>query len=464
MAFFRLRSHAGNRWPTLPDAGLSQVWAAYQQLEHTQWLGPDEIQALQLFQFRSLLGHCVANIPYYRDLFSASGITPASIRDYTEFRKVPLLDRRTCQERSDQLSTEVLPSGTVSLDEDSTSGASGVPVRVLKTNIYYVWWLACYLRDLEWSGLDPTGTMAVIRATFKDDAERDSYLRGVQLPCWQPVLDRLIESGPLHAMDIAQEPRRQLDWLVAVNPDFLLSHASNLELLAGILLEEPRRFPRLRAIQAISETLTEAAEERIRTAFGVPVKNLYSCAEAGYLASPCPAGHGMHVHAENVIFEVLDEDDRPCGPGETGRVVLTTLHNFRHSFIRYDIGDRVTLGPVACPCGRGLPALTRVEGKKRPHFRLSGGRVKHSSGLIHAISAVGCHHQHQVVQKALDHVIVRIVPARAWTPDSTATLRQAVEEFFESPIRIDVEIRDRLEVPRSGKLQSMICEVPGTVS
>jgi phenylacetate-CoA ligase len=259
-------------------------------------------------------------------------------------------------------------------------------------------------------------------------------------------------------MDIRQEPRRQIEWLQEVNPDYLLSQTSNLELLASMLLDEPRRFPRLSAIQAISETLTEPAQRKIETAFGAPVKNLYSCAEAGYLASPCPAGHGLHVHAENVILEILDEADQPCKAGETGRVVLTVLHNLRTPFIRYDIEDMATLAPEACPCGRGLPLLARVQGKVRPHFKLAGDRWKHSSDLVRAVTAVGGHHQHQVIQKALDHVIVRIVPNSDWAVDHHQQLIQAVRDFFESPVNVQLELKERLDLPPGGKLQSMRCE------
>jgi phenylacetate-CoA ligase len=47
------------------------------------------------------------------------------------------------------------------------------------------------------------------------------------------------------------------------------------------------------------------------------------------MASPCAEGNCQHVHAENVILEVLDEPEEHCKPGETGRMVLTTQHNFR---------------------------------------------------------------------------------------------------------------------------------------
>jgi phenylacetate-CoA ligase len=253
---------------------------------------------------------------------------------------------------------------------------------------------------------------------------------------------------------------RQLEWLGEVNPDYLLSHTSNLELLAGLLRDRPQYFPRLRAVQAISETLTDEAREKIEAAFGAPVKNLYSCAEGGYLASPCPAGHGLHVHAENVLLEVLDDAGRPCAPGETGRAVLTVLHSFLTPFMRYEIGDLLSLAPTRCPCGRGLPLLTGVLGKLRPLFRLANGGWKHSSGLVHALSAVGGHHQHQAVQKAIDHVLVRVVPSLGWTADHPHRIRQAVQGFLGAPVRVDVEVRERLELPRGGQLQSMVCEVP----
>ena len=458
MSFFSLRALPGQCWPSLPEPRLGQVWSAYLALGDTQWLGAAELEQHQLIQLRTLLGHCQQHVPYYRELLARRGIDCESVQSMSDFRRIPLLPRRTWQEHFDQFRAEQLPQGTVALDEDRTSGTSGVPVRVLKTSIFYVWWLAFYLRDLEWSGFRPDRTMASIRATLKTGEELARLLQGQRMSCWNPILEPLLVTGPLYGMDIRQDPRRQIEWLQEVNPDYLLSQTSNLELLASMLLEEPRQFPKLNAIQAISETLTEEARIKIEAAFQAPVKNLYSCAEAGYLASPCPAGRGLHVHAENVILEILDEADQPCMPGETGRVALTVLHNFQTPFIRYEIGDLATLAPGVCPCGRGLPLLTRVHGKVRPHFRLAGGRWKHSSDLVRAITTVGGHHQHQVIQQAIGHVIVRVVPNCDWSADHSQRLIQAVQVFFEAPVEVQLEIKERLEPAAGGKLQSMICE------
>lgn len=277
MAHFSPRPLPGAAWPPLAEAGLAQVWAAYLALGETQWLAPEQLVERQLLQCRALLEHCARHVPYYRELLTTLAITPDSVRSLEDLRRIPLLSRRAWQEQFDRFEAEQLPKGTVALDEDRSSGSTGVPVRVLKTNRFYVWWLALYLRDLEWSGMRPEGTLAAIRATLKTGAELDELLAGLTMSSWNPILEPLIATGPLHGMDIRQEPRRQLAWLEQVNPDYLLSHASNLELLASLLADEPRRFPKLAVIQSISETLSAPARAKIEAAFSAPVKNLYSC-------------------------------------------------------------------------------------------------------------------------------------------------------------------------------------------
>src|SRR3546814_11153852 len=80
-----------------------------------------------------------------------------------------------------------------------------------------------------------------------------------------------------------------------------------------------------------------------------------------------------HAQSENVLLEVVDDDGRPCGPGETGRVLITSLHNFATPLIRYELGDYAEVGSP-CACGRGLPVIKQVLGRKRNRLILSDGR------------------------------------------------------------------------------------------
>lgn len=458
-SFFQLRTLPGYDWPPLADASIAQVWVAYLELERKQWLSQAKLEQKQLEQVRTLLAHCITSVPYYREVLPKAGITPGAVQTMADFRRIPLLSRRTAQENASKLEAVTLPAGTVPTVIRQTSGSSGTPTRILQTNIVHLWWHAFYLRDLEWCGIDPKGTLAAIRSTGQKGDALERLLQGMSQPCWIAELKGLLVSGTSHLMDIQQDHRLQLQWLQRITPDYLISYPSNLEVLARLVQQEGP-IKSLRVIQAISESLDEEEQKMIEAAFGVPVKNTYSCAEAGYLASPCPAGHGLHVHAENVIVEVLDEEGRPCQPGETGRVFITSLHNFRGPFLRYELGDEATLGPASCPCGRGLPLLADVRGKKTPLFHLPDGRRKNSISLGRLVRKVGGHWQHQIVQKTRNRIVVRLATDASWSDKHARELMEKVDAFFESPMELDLEIHDKLPMPEHGKFQSLICEIP----
>lgn len=456
MAFIRPRTVAGNTWPPLPTPAAGPVWAAYLALDRTQWLAPEEIERQQLAQVRTLLAHCREHVPFYARRLPV----PGDVRTLADYRRIPLLPRQTYQVNAAEFVARQLPPGTVPAGQVSTSGSSGIPVTVRQTNLVQLWWLALTLRDLEWCGLDPRGTLAAVRYMFARGERGQVFRDGATTPFWNRALDPVIATGPCHLMDVHQDPRKQLAWLRGLGPDYLLSYPSNLEFLAGLIRDEGRPLPGLKCIQAISETLTDEARARIEAGFGVPVKNTYSCQEAGYLASPCPAGHGLHVHAENVLLEVLDETGGPCEPGRPGRVVLTALHNFLTPLVRYEIQDGATLVADRCPCGRGLPRLSGLTGKERPLFHLPDGRRKNSNRLALMLRKVGGFHQFRLIQTSVDLLVVRIVPDRTWSPELEEQFRKKAEEFFEGPVRVLVETADRLELTPGGKSVDVVCEVP----
>ena len=462
MGPYQLLSIPGDAWPGVPRPEVAQLWAVFQELERTQWLPAAELIEGQLTQLRALLTHCVQHVPFYSESLRHANVTPAEVRSLEDVRRLPRLSRRTVQEQLQRLLASALPTGSKATTVMRTSGTSGMPIEIRQTNVVNLWWFAFHLRDFLWCGVDPRGTFAALRGLGLQGAAHQAAMEGREHATWNSQFAGLFETGPGHSMDVHQEPSRQLQWLLRVQPDYLVSYPPNLEHLAGLLLESGQRLTNLRTILTVGETLTEEARASIEAGFGVPVKTTYTCVEAGYLASPCPKGHGLHVHGENVIVEVLDDADQPCKPGETGRVVLTTLQNFLMPLIRYEILDAATVGPERCPCGRGLPLLTRVEGKQRPQFRLADGRRKDSGFLVRQLRKLGGYHQHQIVQEALDRLIVRVIPSRAWTPANTTAIRQWVQEYFEAVIEVDVRVVDRLEMTRAGKVRDVVVNVDST--
>jgi len=463
-SFFPLRCTPGTPgWQALP-VDVRDIWHLYQQLDSSQWSSPADIERQQLHDLRLLLQHCVEYCPLYRARLQNAGIQPQDVQTLDEFRRLPILSRLECQEQLAELRARALPEGSFVKGRSFTSGSSGVPLEVLQTNVAQRWWWALTLRDLHWADFNPRGRWAGIRPPiwqYPPDVMAQ-YQEGIMLATWFPALETLFDTGPSFGMDLRQETRKQLAWLRQIEPNYLISYPSNLDVLAGLIAEQGERLPSLRGIQTLSEALSPQVQQRIESAFGVPVKITYSCAEGGVAASPCPAGHGLHVNAENVLVEIVDDDGQPCRPGESGRVLLTTLHNYFQPFLRYDVQDHATLAPEPCPCGRGLPLLTHIDGKVRPFFRLADGRLKNTSDLLFGFYALDGYRQYQVIQQSLDDVLVRIVPSPSWTAQHPDRIRNVVQKFFERPIQVQVETLEQLPRPASGKIRDCICELPST--
>src|SRR5262249_45730048 len=115
--------------------------------------------------------------------------------------------------------------------------------------------------------------------------------------------------------------------------------------------------------------------------------------------------------------------------------------------------------PGPCPCGRGLPLLAAVHGKNYPMLRLPDGRWKNTAEFAMRVRLQGGHWQHQIVQKAPDHVVIRLAVDASWNDERAAGVRRVVRDFFETDVRVDLETCERLEQPRNGKFQSVINEL-----
>jgi hypothetical protein len=103
--------------------------------------------------------------------------------------------------------------------------------------------------------------------------------------------------------------------------------------------------------------------------------------------------------------------------------------------------------------------LTRVDGKAHPILKLSGDRVVSSRAVIIAIENLGLSRQHQVVQKALDRVVIRIVPNRSWQEDSSARVVEAAHGVLPADVHVEVNAVERLELTPGGKLRDVVVEL-----
>lgn len=422
---------SGIAWPAPTGELASRLLALQYQFEQTQWWPEERLRALQLQQFNQVLRHALATVPYYRERF------PHVNGDlgWREYGELPVSSRREIQLAGNTLHSGAPPQSHGAVVSTQSSGSTASPLVTLGTAWTQLLWHSLLLRDHVWHGRDLRGKLAAIRSKT-DDGEA---------PSWGVATSPFI-TGPSAVRSLTVDIDEQLDWLVGENPDYLLTLATNLRELAQRSHERGLRLPRLKQARSFGEMLQPDARNVVRRAWGVVIADSYSSEELGYIALQCPR-HEQHYHlqSESLIVEVLDAGGRPCRPGEVGQVTVSTLHNFAMPLLRYASGDYAEVGEP-CPCGRGLPVLTRIAGRQRNMLRRPDGVRHWPSFPISAWADTAPVRQIQLVQDAIDHVEARVVMPRDFAGDERALLEQALIRTLGYPFRMTVTRVD--SIPR----------------
>jgi phenylacetate-CoA ligase len=438
----------GAAWPVVPSASAATVLAVLYQLERSQWLPAERLRAHQIGQLELLVRHAFASVPYYRRAWTGR-YDPDVPLTSERFAGLPLLTRGELQTRFDELKSRDVPAAHGAPSEQRTSGATGVPVRFLVTPLTGLFWDAVTLRDHRWHRRDLRGKLAAIR--YGSDT--------VEQASWGPTTDRLVTTGPAVTMTVEADVAQQLDWLEAQQPDYLLTYPSLVAELALLSLRRGRRLPALREVRTLGEMVAPDVRQLCRDAWNVPLTDMYSASETGYLALQCPEQPAhYHVQSEGVWLEVLDDDGGPCAPGRSGRVVVTTLHSFAMPLVRYDIGDYAELGE-ACGCGRGLPVLRRILGRSRNTLVTASGERHWPAIGQRQLLDIAPIVQHQFVQKAFDLLEARLVTATPLAPETEQRLRRHIADRLPSGVRVQLTYCDRIERHASGKFEEFVSEV-----
>ena len=433
----------GLAWPGLPGTAGVTMLALQYQLEQSQWWPPDVVREQQFRQLQALLSHACGTVPFYRDRLGEAGFAPDRPLTADIWARIPVLGRAEVQAAETALFSTRVPAAHGKIHTLSTSGSTGRPVTVRGTAVAQAFWRAFTLRDHLWHRRDITKKLAVIRAVGEGQA---TYPKGAHARYWGPSTASAFPNGPSAVLSITTTVENQVLWLERENPEYLLTYPSNLLQLARLYRERGMTLPNLRSVETFAEVLQPEVREACREAWGVPVVDMYSAQETGYMAFQCPDHEHYHVQAESALVEVLNDQGSPCRPGETGRVVVTPLHNFATVLIRYEIGDFAEVGE-ACSCGRGLPVLRRIVGRARNMLTLPSGDKMWPSFPAKLFLAIAPVKQYQLVQRRPDEIELKLAVDETLTGDQEERLREALNKRLGHPFAYRFTYVD--EIPRS---------------
>lgn len=416
-------------------------------LERTQWLPRRDIEGLQCQALRRLIDHVYVHCPYYRRSWQERGLTPASLNSAADLARWPVIDRETIRAARLEMRSR---APNVRLLSKATGGSSGVPLRFdlnLDSNDRR---MAASYRGYGWAGAAPGAKQLLLWGTLNNGVPPGRRWKDA-------IYNRLYRREVLNCFEFKDDRAAWFaDRLAHLRPAAIIAYTSPMYAWARALEEQGIRPYSPSSIVVGAEKLHAFQRELIERVFGAPVFETYGSREFMLIAAECDRHEGLHLTMEHLLVEVLDDEGRPTPDGEEGNVVITDLYNYGMPFIRYANGDRAIAGWAECGCGRSLPLLRKVVGRRLDILSTPDGRRIPGEFFPHLLKEFAAIKRFQVIQQRPDEIELRLLTTGDWTPDDQRRLHQQVCAVTGPELTMSYRHVSEIALTASGKLQVVV--------
>lgn len=198
------------------------------------------------------------------------------------------------------------------------------------------------------------------------------------------------------------------------------------------------------------------AEQITRVFPGIRIMEHYGFSEQAACASKCLHGH-YHEDYELGHMEVDHPQRTADGTGQTGVLLATGFQNMAMPFIRYEVGDTVTLADAPCSCGLHSRVITDIEGRSEDYVLTpEGSRIMRFDYIFKDTRSIK---ECQVVQREAGGVVLRIVRRPDYDSRTEQSLLQAIKEQISPTLQVRFEYVDEIPRTRAGKFRAVVSEL-----
>lgn len=438
-------------------------------------LSSDQIANRQAHRLNHLISTARVHSPYYRDLLqSLPNVSPYNLESLTT---VPMMTRHTVMDHFDQWSTD--SRVTRNTIRRFISDKANIARDFLDQ---YIVWESSGTHGEPGYFIQDTQAMAVydalegLRRSRSSDVhplligERIAFvgaLDGHFASCVS--IERLRRLNPwlaqgIQCFSIMQDSVALVDDLNTFKPTVIATYPTAAALLAE-QAHAGRLHVRPREVWTGGENLSDAVRHYVEECLNCSVRNSYGASEFLTIGWECHLGK-MHVNADWVILEPVDEHLQPVLPGTVpATTLLTNLANHVQPLIRYDIGDRVSIAEEPCLCESPLPVID-VLGRDDDSLKMAGKKQGSSVtvlplALITALEEDAGVFDFQVFQRDAQTLAIRLPGSdTAQNKQLMERSRKALRQFAATqglaPIRVVSECNLALVHGSSGKIRRVV--------
>jgi phenylacetate-CoA ligase len=434
--------------PTPVETLLHQF---YDQLMESQYWPADRMREYQYEQLTHLLGHARANSPFYATRLDAVFRADGSI-DFSRWREIPIVKRQDLVEHRQAMLASNVPPHHGQAQDYSTSGSTGVPLTVRANGIASLAGRAAEFRAFDWHGID----FSQVLCRIVDDPAVARWPQGRHGGPWGPPWAYGTSAGRRAEISMFDSYEHMLDFIERAEAQYMITGSTTAHALA-LEAERLHLNTRLGKLFTTGSTPPGPEREALARVFGASLLQRYASKEANAMGHSCPTGDHFHVHAENVLVEVLRDDGEPCQPGETGTVVVTPFLSTHQPMIRYEQGDLATVGGP-CSCGRTLPVLESIAGRLSHVFRFPDGTSTYRR-LPESLRAELGARVWQIAQVEPLRIELRYEPRDPAVRGDEDAVIAFMRSLYPADVELAVRRVDKVPLTPAGKLIEYVYEV-----
>ena len=239
--------------------------------------------------------------------------------------------------------------------------------------------------------------------------------------------------------------------------DYINGYTSSIVLFAKYLQKKNTILtvicPTLKVCMVTSEMLFEEDKLLLERQLGIPIVNEYGASELDLIAFQNIKDEWL-VNSETLFVEILDENNQAVPNGTSGRIVITSLFNKAHPFIRYDIGD---IGILDEKSTLKKPVLKKLIGRTNDVAVLPSGKKTPGLTFYYITKSIieddGNVKEFIIKQTKVDSFEIEYVSEIELNNEQTKKIGQAIDLYLETNLNFIFTRKKVLDRSNRGKLK-----------
>jgi phenylacetate-CoA ligase len=375
-------------------------------------------------------------------------ISPGDIRTAADLTHLPIINDHDLRNELARFTSSVTDETTAI--RMFTTGSSGVPKTILSDSEAGLSRLVITARD----------RFVLSRLMGKNFGQNQLFLIAQDSNTfktkrhWDRNLVRHRTLGKSETFSVDAPLNEVCEKINEQKPDIVFSYGSYADEFFRYLADCKPKIYLPRVWMYGGDAMSRQARTIAENHFGCITYSAYNSVETGRLGFECERRSGFHLNTDYCAVRLIDESGHDVPAGLPGEVVISNLYNRATVLLNYRMGDIGIMATEPCPCGRTLPLLAQLTGKKMETIRLTNGRQYRREGVeLRFEQELACALQCQLCQSSPAGVLWRIVPMPS--ADRNALEHGLIDKshaVFGEGIEAKVEFVERIDRGPGGKL------------